>query len=416
MGLFQGWLYYDNAFTSASTGSMTIIFNYTAGKAQKYLRSTSSVIFVLLVLSACAGSPEQTHLADKTACHVVYDAGSSGTRLYIYQQSAAGWLQHVGPQTGGLADPVLGNRGKSMLDAESVSNEIVGALKNMILDGPSGKGGQAKWVGFDWREQCNIHSAAVYGAGGMRLAEMNNLQNADVLWAMLNQKMSEVLAMPVSTRSLTGFEEGLYAWLAIRENLSDGEHEDQDRNNFGSTEMGGASAQVTFNCETCTASRAVLVEGEKLRIFSHSYQGQDEVWKKLGNQNLCKHGVGVNNSQWRVMDCTDGIVATKEFERDSKLIANLSGIRSWYLAGAFRYTESADIEKYCMRGAESSYQQESSCFRALYQWYFLNALGVPASSQLSDADWTLGAVLCVDESCMSFAGSPECEWSSGGCR
>ncbi len=81
--------------------------------------------------------------------------------------------------------------------------------------------------------------------------------------------------MKVTTRTLTEYEEGLYAWLALRELEADGD--------FGVAEMGGASLQVTFPCPYCETARPVRVKDQILPVFSHSFLGwgQDEAWKKI---------------------------------------------------------------------------------------------------------------------------------------
>ena len=93
-------------------------------------------ILVLLVfalsLVACSSHIEQARVTgDLSSCHIIYDAGSSKTRLYIYQQTGAGWVKHRGPKTDALADPVREIRGKTMSDAGSVVGDIVRALEDM---------------------------------------------------------------------------------------------------------------------------------------------------------------------------------------------------------------------------------------------------------------------------------------------
>lgn len=376
---------------------------FVTRKTQNILAPVVFGSLALLLLSACAGSHKQVKPVSKSDCHIVFDAGSSGTRLYIYQKSENGWLRYNGPKGAALADPARGNRGKTMADADFVTSDIVASLKRM----PEGE------FDFDWRSQCLLESVAVYATAGMRVAESQNPAGAAQLWALLNQKLSLAVEMDVTTRSVTGFEEGIYAWLAIREEQGEG----RTTGNFGSSEMGGASAQVVFPCEGCAASRAVLVKGKQLRIFSKAYRGmgQDEVWKRLNNQSDCKHGVALGKPQWRVSDCTEGVVPTEEFESDSRIVSAQSDIDRWYLAGAFRYTKANDIDNYCRHDMDSGYEVETSCFRGLYQPYFLNLLGVPMSSEYSDADWTLGALICALDSCLSYAGPPECKWSAGGC-
>lgn len=388
---------------------MTRIQVSASGRPHEFLRAVLLSMAVML-LAACSSEQTRDPSTDRQSCHVIFDAGSSGTRLYIYRQSAAGWERHDGPRTGALSDPVRANRGKDMDDAERVTTSIVSSLERMPEQGPLNKRGDPKWLAFDWRSLCRVETASVYATAGMRLAERTNPEEAEAIFDMLNRKLADALNMKVTTRTLSGFEEGLFAWLAIREGQEDGQ--------FGVAEMGGGSAQVTVPCDDCKDSRLVIVQGRQQLIFTDSYLGlgQDEMWKNHSNRAACKKGVGRNNPHWRVKDCTDGLVLTADFKADAKIIASQTHIRRWYLAGAFRYTQPSDIDNFCRTNMESDYMPRSSCFRAVYQSYFLNSLGVPVSSGLSKEDWTLGAVICSVNSCLSYAGPPECGWSADGCR
>ncbi len=376
------------------------------------------IIVLALLLAACSTAPDEggsatgaaaNEIANGVACHIVYDAGSTGTRLYIYQQTAAGWKQHSGPKTAALSDPVRGNQVSTMAEAEAVTDAMVAALDGMRRDGPLQKDGSRRWQAFDWQSQCRLDTVAVYATAGMRLAEREYPAAAQWLWDSLNRKLSAALGMAVTTRTLTGFEEGLFAWLATREVQEDG--------NFGIVEMGGVSAQISFPCSDCKASRQVIVQGMDVPLVSYSFSGlgQDEVWKKLSGRAACQRGAGWKNPQWQVSDCTEGIELPTGIEQALRESVSQADVRRWYLAGAFGYAESSDIDDYCRNNTDSGFQPGSSCFRAVYQPFFLNSLGVPVSSALSDVDWTLGAVICTVNDCLAKAGSPECQWSGTGC-
>lgn len=369
----------------------------------------AACIVLGLFLSACSLTPEQSDTVPVPACQVIYDAGSSGTRLHIYQQTTAGWSRHSGPKMAALADPVRGNRKKTMADADSLTDSIVAALDKIRKDGPAKKDGSLKWQAFDWHAQCRLDKVAVYATAGMRLAESAQPANAELLWDMLNLKLSAAVGMAVTTRTLTGFEEGLYAWLASRKKQPDG--------HFGIAEMGGASVQVSFPCSACESSRRVVVQGHDVPMVSFSFLGlgQDEAWKKLNNRSACKRGVGLENPAWRIADCSDGFEIPQYIGREVRGYVEKADVHRWYLAGAFGYSAYSDVDNYCHNNIDSGYQPKSSCFRAVYQPYFLYLLGVPISSELSDADWTLGAAICAVSDCLAKAGPPECQWSDHGC-
>ena len=350
---------------------------------------------VLLLLSACTTRYERTQAkADVSACHIIYDAGSKRTRLYIYQQTATGWLKHRGPRTDALANPVRAIRGKTMADAGTVVDDIVAALDKMRRDGPVDKEDIPQWPAFDWQEQCDIDAVSVYATAGMRLAEQQDAVASEMLWGMLNDRLSAAAGLKVTTRTLSGYEEGLFAWLATREGRGD--------DNFGVAEMGGASIQVTFPCPFCEASRQVKVKGHSVPLYSHSFLGwgQDEAWKKLGSSAACARGAGIDNPDWSVADCAVGMAAFSDAAADiEKQIRAADGLH-WYLNDAFRYMQDDDIDQFCRKGIDSGFEPLSSCFRAVYLQNVIDTLGLPADAEPGDVDWTLGAVICTVTRCL----------------
>ena len=353
------------------------------------------LVFTLVLAAACTTPPEKAQPGDEASdCHIIYDAGSSATRLFVYQETASGWLEHKGPEAEPLADPVRRNRGKSMADVNSVIADILIALDDIRRDGPADKNGEPQWLGFDWPGQCSIKSAAVYATAGMRLAEKQDAKNSEILWKRLNERLGNKLGMTVTTRTLTGYEEGLYAWLALREMKSDGD--------FGVAEMGGVSLQVTFPCPLCESARRVRVKDEVMPVFSYSFigWGQDEAWKKYGNVRACDRGAGLKISDWQVNDCESVITGFADTSAGvTGMVGKLNGFR-WYLSSAFRYMRSTDIDDYCRKGINEGFQPESSCFRAVYLSSVLQTLALTRNSEVTDVNWTLGAVACTATRCL----------------
>ena len=361
------------------------------------VRQVSVIIAVVWLLTACSTHVERTQTGDSvSACHIVYDAGSSKTRLFIYEQSATAWLQHRGPKTGALADPVRGEHGKTMADAGSVVDDAVTALENMRRTGPIDKNGEPEWPAYDWKKHCDIKTVAVYATAGMRIAEQQDAAASEVLWKLLNERLSDKLKMNVTTRTLSEYEEGLYAWLAKREGQGDGD--------FGIAEMGGASIQIAFPCPECPSSKQVRVKGGLLPIYSRSFLGwgQDEAWKEFGHSSACIKGVGRVNPEWKVSDCAAGIEGFSDAAAEPmKYVSSENGLR-WYLSDAFRYMKKTDIDQFCRQGVDSGFMPESSCFRAVYLQDVLDTLGLPVESEPSDVNWTLGAVVCTATRCLEI--------------
>ncbi len=356
------------------------------------------LLFVLALLpGACTTSidyPQSTNRV--SSCHIVYDAGSSGTRLYVYEQTPAGWLRHRGPTTGPLADPVRALQGKDMSDASNVVDEIIQALDSLRHDGPLESEGQAAWPAFDWQQHCSIETAAVYATAGMRLAEQENAEASELVWKYLNDKLSTRLGMTVTTRTISGYEEGLFAWLAIREG--------RDNGIFGVAEMGGVSIQITFPCPECATSRRVMVKGRVETVYSHSFLGwgQDEVWRKSGPIPACEAGVGKDNPNWRVSDCVAGVAVLPEIAIDIAGTVRRKSALRWYLGGAFFYMKETDIDQFCRKGRASKFEPESACFRAVYLNNVIARLGFPPESEPADVDWTLGAAVCTATHCLEI--------------
>ena len=359
------------------------------------------IIFLLLIapgclcLGACTRQVEPDPITTGLpACHIIYDAGSKRTRLYVYEQTEKGWLKHGGPKPGALADPVRAIRGRTMADARVVVDEIVNALESIRFDGPVNKKGRPQWSAFDWRQQCDVQTVSVYATAGMRLAEQKDAVGSEVLWHLLNERLSAAVDMDVTTRTLSGFEEGLFAWLATRES--------QDDDDFGVAEMGGASIQVSFPCQQCEAARQVRVKGHQVEIYSHSFLGwgQDEAWRKIGSSKTCERGVGIENPEWKEVDCSDGMIGFSEAAVDTGKNIRVAGTQRWFLSDAFRYMQDDDIERFCRKGIDSGFEPVSSCFRAVYLQSVLDTLGLPADANTSDVDWTLGAVVCTATQCL----------------
>ncbi len=281
-----------------------------------------------------------------------------------------------------------------MSDANIVIGEMLIALDNIRRDGPTDKDGELEWVAFDWESRCIVKEAAVYATAGMRLAEKLDARNSTLLWRKLNDRLSEKLGISVTTRTLTEYEEGLYAWLALRELRVDGD--------FAVAEMGGASLQVTFPCPFCENARRVRVKDETVTVFGHSFLGwgQDEAWRKFRNSSACAWGAGLKNPDWRVDDCEAAMVEFAETATEVARKVKDSGDMSWYLTSAFSYMQNTDIDYFCRKGINDGFQPESSCFRAVYLQNVLDTLAVPSNYELSNVNWTLGAVVCKATRCL----------------
>lgn len=383
-----------------------------------------------VLISGALFSPTAWSSSD---CNIIYDAGSSGTRLYIYQQQGEQWLSHAGPKVTALADPVREIRGKTWADAGWVTDEVIKALADIRADGPVSDG-KPKWPAFDWQQQCDVKSASVLATAGMRIAEQENRTHAHELWQMLSKKLSAAVGsgVKVDTRTITGFEEGLYAWLALRD--------DRSNDDYGIAEMGGASAQVTFPCSDCdnsrNAVRTVRVDGKPVKMYSYSFLGlgQDEAPKTLtdvGSSGVpaeCAYNIGATQSGWQSASCSREIhladsqgvkdpynYEAGKFGAHNQPPIQQNGPSQWFLTGAFAYMKPNDVASCCENGSQC-FNQQYSCFSSVYRLKYLDTLSIPATSEKVGASWTVGANICGATACLGEAKSaPICRWSDEGC-
>ena len=251
----------------------------------------------------------------KNMCHIIYDAGSSGTRLFIYEQSGTRLIAHSGPKIEALATPLYVNNPSQMTSIDNTVNDVISTLDLIRRDGALDNG-YPKWIGFDWVNQCNMVSAKIYATAGMRIAQQTNPEASLAMWRALKSTLAEKVGPKVliETKTITGFEEGLYAWLSVRDTHS--------TSDFGIVEMGGVSSQVTFACPKCSpandAVKKVRLNGKSLQIYSYSYLGlgQDAAPKTLTFPVIypvpktCAYGIGGRQKDWRVADCADDILLT----------------------------------------------------------------------------------------------------------
>ena len=400
-------------------------------------RSRIPTVALLVMLNAACSTlqdgqpapatPPAPTVSAATDCRIIYDAGSGGTRLYIYRQTRIGWEEHKGPEVAALADPVREIRDKTWNDADKVVSEVVAALPAMLKDAPL-KDGQRAWQGFDWRNLCNVVSASIFATAGMRIAEQTQRSRSADLWRKLKQELTTAVGqnVAVSVRTLSGFEEGLFTWLALAETSG--------TSDFGIAEMGGASAQVTYPCPQCDPKsdrvRTIDVGGQPVQFFSYSFLGLGtyEAPRTLGFPMSCRYGIGKLNPSWKVEHCVDRIrfsnangyvydpynFSNGAYGIDSKLPTRKSKVEKWYLTGAFAYMKDDDVARCCATEG-SCYEPETACFVAVYLRKYLSALKL-ANTEFSRASWTKGANLCLARNCLARAHpAPLCRWSDQGC-
>lgn len=387
------------------------------------MKTIKLVLLTLLLISPFAMSKE---IKKGAACYAIYDAGSSGTRLTIYKQKKSGFKKHKGPKSSALADPIRQNRGKTMADMSVVVDELISGLDKIKKTGPLKKG-KAKWKAFNWEHKCNTFSVRVYATAGMRIAEQENSKDSKKMWALLTKKLKKRVGkdVPVIARTLTGYEEGLYAWLAVKSK--------ENKTNFGIVEMGGASVQITLPCATCDIHdhnvNWVHVNGNKKKIYSYSFLGlgRYEASKTLGLSANCANGIGEHNKKWTEALCANDILIKKgnafkapynyqAHKKNALEILPQEAIyqTTWFLTGAFKHLKKGNVQKYCGEKVDV-HTPATSCFIAVYLNKLLQQLNIAQDAPKSKAKWTLGAAICSSTHCLKDSKPLTCNWLDKSC-
>ena len=382
------------------------------------------IFFNALLLGGVAFVPV-TYAAPKIDCYMIFDAGSSGTRLYFYSHKADGtWEQHEEGKTDtALADPIR-------KIGPSIEKTITGILT--LLDKAT----------YPWKDTCKFKGVLIYATAGMRLGEQIKPDLSLTLLGRLEKELKGKLK-PTGTitegtafrvRTISGFEEGLYAWLAVKQRVSKSE--------FAMVEMGGASSQVTFpcteqsDCKEHDAIWPVIIGDKKLNMYSYSFLGlgQNEAPHSLGFPFGCQFGIGKLVNDWNDASCESHITVRHENKIydpmnygkasvgeeavwGTKVIVPINDMKAAgqiYLTGAFQYYDEKHIQQCCVDKDTTAckHNTEYSCFKPIYLNKYLGALRVKynPNNVAKEFTWTQGAVTCFDTKCLEKPKDIPCRW------
>lgn len=264
----HGW---TGAGGSAKSGRHCVAVAQPARQSRKSNQLTrlrthriAIAIASLLLLSACAGpSPTSSY-------HAVVDAGSSGSRIHLYQASRT---------------------------SEGMAITDVAQLKSAGGDGLSGYQAQSEQAGpqglqpllqalNDWLLARRIARDAVpvdvLATAGMRLLEQDDAQAAQAIYRSVRRTILDNGYRAGELRTISGAEEGLYAWADVNHlhgNFWPG------RRTAGLVEVGGASAQVAYETSQRNHphAHAVNIAGASYTVLSVSFLGlgQNEARKAM---------------------------------------------------------------------------------------------------------------------------------------
>lgn len=366
-----------------------------------------AVSFVAFVSSSF--SAEQFH-CPQSYCTAVIDAGSSGSRLHIYayEKDAQGWPVKINESFSKKVSP-----GISSLDTSPESaNHYLSDLFEIEIDQPM--------------------PVLFFATAGMRMLPV---ETQNKIYSHLRQWFNNQSGWQLqSMRTITGKEEGIFAWLAVnyeRGNLQNSGHEPE-----GIMDMGGASVQIALPVTNANAvDENNLV---RFQLYDQNYQlfvksflgiGQNELARQFreeescysrdfplvdgmsgkGNLNQCRRQVAkllnrihyVKNkvkpilqenriNHWSVLGGLYYLAKAKEFSNNKEQFT-LQQIKKKADAGICNI----EWDELHQTDPDNAYLSSYCLSSAYYYALVVDGYGINPQQQiqLGDSDWTLGALL-----------------------
>jgi hypothetical protein len=237
-----------------------------------------------LVLALAGCKPDESSASPSAVARVVIvDAGSSGTRIHVYDASKAA-LVDLTPECN--AGPPLAQTGPDAVLGPWESCEIAELVEAST-------------------------PIRVYATAGMRSLAETQPDVAAKIHADLAAKLRERGHVDVDSRTIVGVEEARWAWIAT--NLMRGSLGDAS---VGILELGGSSTQVAFvPDDPAVATETLELDGRSWPLFAVSYLH-----------------CGANDAR-RVLP--DASCFFPECESDPECAAGLTGTPATRGAGAF---------------------------------------------------------------------------------
>lgn len=234
----------------------------------------------LLTLAGCGGGSLLERSPERLTA--VVDAGSSGSRIYLYKTTPDGSFVQIEELFTNKDVPhglswYDGSRGAGSVPGNAGASGIAPLLAK--LQGYLDANGIAK----------NRVTVSVLATAGMRLVD------ADTSSAIYQSVRNTIAQNGFASRqvgTLSGQNEGLYAWADV--NYLAGNFK-AGRATQGIVELGGASSQVAFVTSSLQDPNVVtpLVNGVRYPVFSVSYLGLGQSQARLAMINDSTSG-GVN--------------------------------------------------------------------------------------------------------------------------
>jgi len=255
-------------------------------------------------------------------CVAVIDAGSTGSRLhvYAYDLDSTHTPIHIDEIWNRKALP-----GLSTIEHEHGS--ISAYMEKLFTDAPTA-----------------IMPVYFYSTAGMRLLPKTHHKNINQLVADWFDK--QYYWRLSSARTITGSEEGLFAWLATNYQLN--LLNQTEKPLVGVMDIGGASVQIIFpliNEEGINSNDKETIDlyGHQYTIFSHSFLGlgQNEMGHQYydvddcysNNYDLPSGTPGKGNADSCVAEISTLVNGVHYVKRKIKGVLSHNPVETWYLLG-----------------------------------------------------------------------------------
>lgn len=342
---------------------------------------------------------------------IIFDAGSSGTRMYIYAKSGHNYTTE------------FSNKNKIPLASFANDPSTAYTAIDDLLD-------KAKASG----ENIDNIPMYIYATAGMRYIPADQ-QGA--IYDNIRSHISEQGYQLKTTETISGDDEGLYGWVSLNyltHNLG-GEVTN------GALDLGGASTQITFETTAKYANKTFTYNGKSYYVFAKSFlgMGQDKAYDGITSTLVARQSC-FPKSYWTT-ELTGGHTYEYDFKACSKLTKryakangyNLSRVEKikkhsnasefyafsgyFYAADYFGYTGSStlnEIEKQTNKACSTDWSNFSKihgldqytplkCFDSAYLYGLLNHYGFDDDDNIifkdeisgTGIDWTLGVAIKI---------------------
>lgn len=367
------------------------------------------IIFSLLIINSAAASVD-------TRYSIVIDAGSSGSRLHIFQETSQGAdqladIKDLTPQNS-TVQPGISSYVKNPQDAGPTLKPLFDKAQQVLQS-----------IGVD-ESQAEVK---LYGTAGMRLLPPELQQN--IYQAISEYLSSHYKFKNLSIKTIPGHMEAIYGWFAV--NYLENNFLPGKNITMGSLDLGGASTQTAFVSRYAPIMKdtySFTLAGKTYRVFAQSFLGlgQDQARLNIASLSCYPTGYGVPNlgvGQFNYAGCraaVDNYIAQYKMpyivppvEPAMTYIA-YSGY--YYTANFFNVKTPAElantVQQICVKSWDELQQQfpkvpakylANYCFNGIYAHELLtagyrfpeNTQQIEFDNQIAsrDIDWSIGVAV-----------------------